>query len=217
MFPWNRHTTRCPFPLPYSRTRRNQRRIPASGETSMMLGRALRGRGKSPAPLSGGKQPQEKQQPGEASEARELARSAGGFVLGLVLASLYGAVVLLAQGHNVWYCLLTTSSLGTALGLGMAFSTKLQVTVLLSLPHIFTREGKMLMLMLALGMAVQGPCSNIVQNFSRAAESLSCGAELTLNQTAERLQRAQEPLLSETRDQGDTPEPCATSGGGWRA
>ncbi|NXN32786.1 DCST2 protein, partial [Nycticryphes semicollaris] len=122
-------------------------------------------------------------------------RSAGGLVLGLVLASLYGAVVLLAQGHNVWYCLLTTSSLGTALGLGMAFSTKLRVTVLLSLPHIFTREGKMLMLMLALGMAVQGPCSNIMQNFSRAAESLSCGAELTLNQTAERLQRAQEPLL----------------------
>ncbi|NXJ70416.1 DCST2 protein, partial [Rostratula benghalensis] len=122
-------------------------------------------------------------------------RSAGGLVLGLVLASLYGAVVLLAQGHNVWYCLLTTSSLGAALGLGMAFSTKLQVTVLLSLPHIFTREGKMLMLMLALGMAVQGPCSNIVKNFSRAAESLSCGAELTLNQTAERLQRAQEPLL----------------------
>ncbi|XP_014816715.1 PREDICTED: DC-STAMP domain-containing protein 2 [Calidris pugnax] len=160
-----------------------------------MLGRALRGWGKSPAPLSGGKQPQEKQQPGEASEARELARSAGGFVLGLVLASLYGVVVLLAQGHNVWYCLLTTSSLGTALGLGMAFSTKLRVTVLLSLPHIFTREGKMLMLLLALGMAVQGPCSNIVQNFSRAAESLSCGAELTLNQTVERLQRAQEPLL----------------------
>ncbi|NXK28259.1 DCST2 protein, partial [Arenaria interpres] len=122
-------------------------------------------------------------------------RSAGGFVLGLVLASLYGAVVLLAQGHNVWYCLLTTSSLGAALGLGMAFSTKLQVTVLLSLPHIFSREGKMLMLMLALGMAVQGPCSNIVQNFARAAESLSCGAELTLNQTVERLQRAQEPLL----------------------
>lgn len=61
----------------------------------------------------------------------------------------------------------------------------------------------MLMLMLALGMAMQGPCTNILHNFSRAAESLSCGAELALNQTAERLQRAQEPLLSERRDQGD--------------
>ncbi|NXN57903.1 DCST2 protein, partial [Rynchops niger] len=121
--------------------------------------------------------------------------SAGGFVLGVLLASLYGAAVLLAQGRDIWYCLVTTSSLGAALGLGMAFSSKMRLTVLLSLPHIFTREGKMLLLLLALGMAVQGPCANILQNFSRAAESLSCGAELTLNQTAERLQRAQEPLL----------------------
>ncbi|NXW52741.1 DCST2 protein, partial [Nyctiprogne leucopyga] len=123
-------------------------------------------------------------------------RSVGGFVLGMALASLYGALVLLAQGHNVWYCLVTTISLGTVLGLGVAFSLTMRVTVLLSLPHIFTREGRMLMLLLALGMAVQGPCSNILHNFSRAAESLSCGAELTLNQTAERLQRAQEPLLN---------------------
>ncbi|NXT95754.1 DCST2 protein, partial [Anhinga rufa] len=123
-------------------------------------------------------------------------RSTGGFALGIALASVYGALVLLVQGHNVWYCLVTTISLGVGLGLGMAFSVKVRVTVLLSLPHIFTREGKMLMLMLALGMAVQGPCTNILHNFSQAAESLSCGAELALNQTAERLQRAQEPLLN---------------------
>ncbi|NXL54212.1 DCST2 protein, partial [Podilymbus podiceps] len=123
-------------------------------------------------------------------------RSAGGFMLGLALASLYGALVLLAQGHNLWYCLVTTISLGAGLGLGMAFSVKVRAIVLLSLPHVFTKEGKMLLLLLALGMAVQGPCTNILHNFSRAAESLSCGAELALNQTAERLQRAQEPLLN---------------------
>ncbi|KAF1641184.1 DC-STAMP domain-containing protein 2, partial [Eudyptes chrysocome] len=123
-------------------------------------------------------------------------RSAGGFALGMALASLYGALVLLAQGHNVWYCLVTTTSLGAGLGLGMAFSVKVRVTVLLSLPHIFTREGKMLMLLLALSVAVQGPCTNILHNFSQAAESLSCGAELALNQTAERVQRTQEPLLN---------------------
>ncbi|GAB0200865.1 DC-STAMP domain-containing protein 2 [Grus japonensis] len=196
------------------------------------LGRALqglRGRGKSPAPRSRGRQPWQTSWPEEESKARELARSAGGFVLGIALASLYGALVLLAQGHNVWYCLVTTASLGAGLGLGMAFSAKVRVTVLLSLPHIFTskqplvlprgagggpagcwvpaepqdppspvptEEGKMLLLLLALGMAVQGPCTNILQNFSRAAESLSCGAELALNQTAERLQRAREPLLT---------------------
>ncbi|NXE30326.1 DCST2 protein, partial [Ardeotis kori] len=122
--------------------------------------------------------------------------SVGGFALGLALASVYGALVLLAQGHNVWYCLVTTASLGAGLGLGMAFSATARITLLLSLPHVFTWEGKMLLLLLALGMAVQGPCSNILHNFSQAAESLSCGAELALNQTAERLQRSREPLLS---------------------
>ncbi|NXG45586.1 DCST2 protein, partial [Psilopogon haemacephalus] len=129
-------------------------------------------------------------------------RSTGGFLLGLVLASLYGALVLLVQGHNIWYCLVTTIGLGAGLGLSMAFSSTARVTVLLSLPHCFTREGKALMLVLVLGMAVQGPCTNILHNFSRAAETLSCGAELALNQTAERVQAAQEPLLSEGRGRG---------------
>ncbi|KAM4644492.1 LOW QUALITY PROTEIN: DC-STAMP domain-containing protein 2 [Amazona ochrocephala] len=151
----------------------------------------LRQRGRSPAPRS-----QQTQLPQEPSRVREVARSACGFVLGIALASLYGALVLLAQGHNIWYCLITTISLGALLGLGMAFSAKARVTVLLSLPQIFTREGKMLLLLLALTTAVQGPCANILHNFSRAAESLACGAELALNQTAERLQRAQEPLIN---------------------
>ncbi|NXL93921.1 DCST2 protein, partial [Alectura lathami] len=115
-------------------------------------------------------------------------RSAAGFALGMALASLFGALVLLAQGSNIWYCLVTTISLGAALGLGMAFSVKGC--------RVPAGEGKVLLLLLALGMAVQGPGTNILHNFSRAAESMACGAELALNQTAERIQRAQEPLLN---------------------
>ncbi|NXK98014.1 DCST2 protein, partial [Formicarius rufipectus] len=122
-------------------------------------------------------------------------RSVGGLVLGLVLASIYGALVLLVQGHDVWYCLCVTILLGTGLGLGMAFSRKMRMIVLLALPHFFTREGKMLILVLALGMTMQGPGTNILVNVSQLAKTLSCGAELAQNQTAERLQRAKEPLL----------------------
>ncbi|KAI6072942.1 DC-STAMP domain-containing protein 2 [Aix galericulata] len=152
-----------------------------------------------------GRQPRQKRWLEEDSKVREVARSTAGFVLGMALASLYGALVLLAQSGNLWYCLVTTISLGTALGLGMAFSTKVRVSVLLTLPHIFTSkqpgsrsrghgrcqppaepqghpvltgEGKMLLLLLAFGMAVQGPCTNILHNFSRAAESLSCARAL---------------------------------------
>ncbi|NWT54891.1 DCST2 protein, partial [Erythrocercus mccallii] len=123
-------------------------------------------------------------------------RSLGGLTLGLALASIYGALVLLVQGHNVWYCLSITVILGAGLGLGMAFSMKTRMIVLLALPHFFTKEGKMLIMMLALCLTVQGPGTNLLHNVSQVAKALSCGAELAQNQTAERLQRAKEPLLN---------------------
>lgn len=129
----------------------------------LWLGRALqglRGWGKSPSQWSGGRWPRQMRRPEEASKARELARSAGGFMLGMALASLYGALVLLAQGHNIWYCLVTTTSLGAGLGLGMAFSVKVRVTVLLSLPHIFTSKQLLVPLLGARG--VPGECQGVL-------------------------------------------------------
>ncbi|NXH64303.1 DCST2 protein, partial [Rhabdornis inornatus] len=123
-------------------------------------------------------------------------RSLGGLTLGLILASIYGALVLLVQGHNVWYCLSITVLLGAGLGLGMAFSMKTRMIVLLALPHFFTKEGKMMIMMLALCLTMQGPGTNLLHNISQVAKALSCGAELAQNQTAERLQRAKEPLLN---------------------
>ncbi|NWS81669.1 DCST2 protein, partial [Toxostoma redivivum] len=123
-------------------------------------------------------------------------RSLGGLTLGLVLASIYGALVLLVQGHNVWYCLTITILLGAWLGLGMAFSMKTRMIVLLALPQFFTKEGKMMVMVLALCLTVQGPGANLLHNISQVAKALSCGAELAQNQTAERLQQAKEPLLN---------------------
>lgn len=102
------------------------------------LGRALRrwrGQCKNWA-----RRPRAERQPEDPSKAREFARSLGGLTLGLALASIYGALVLLVQGHNVWYCLSVTVILGAGLGLGMAFSMKTRMIVLLALPHFFTSE-----------------------------------------------------------------------------
>ncbi|XP_066467183.1 DC-STAMP domain-containing protein 2 [Tiliqua scincoides] len=125
---------------------------------------------------------------------RTVARSVGGFALGMTLASIYGAMVILAQGYNIWYCLLSTITLALGLGLGMAFSRKVRVTVLLMLPQIFSKEGKTMLLLLAFGLAIEGPFANIIRNFTRSAETVSCGAELALNQTAEMIERARQPL-----------------------
>ncbi|XP_056366025.1 DC-STAMP domain-containing protein 2 isoform X2 [Oenanthe melanoleuca] len=140
-----------------------------------------------------------KRRPEGRSKAQEFARSLGGLTLGLILASIYGALVLLVQGHNIWYCLSVTVIMGAALGLGMAFSVKTRMVVLLALPHFFTKEGKMIVMMLALCLTVQGPGANLLHNVSQLTKALSCGAELAQNQTAERLQRAKEPLLNVQR------------------
>lgn len=54
----------------------------------------------------------------------------------------------------------------------------------------------MLLLVAAFGLVLQGPCANTLRNFTRASEAVACGAELALNQTAEMLQRAKQPLVS---------------------
>ncbi|OWK55041.1 DC-STAMP domain-containing protein 2 [Lonchura striata] len=312
-------------------------------------------------PPGSGRAPRGRRGPGAGGEARGFARSLGGLALGLLLAGAYGALALLVQGHGAWHCLGAAVLLGAGAGLGMAFSSRARMLVLLALPHFFTHyendsflsyyeidfflsdykidyflpyyetesfladyeidyfladyetesfladyetesflsiyatdyflsdyetesflsvyatdsflcnyetdsfladyetesfledygtesflsdyetdyflsdyeteslladyeidyllsdyntdsflsdygtdscpffagEGKVLIMMLALCLTVQGPGTNLLHNVSQVAKALSCGAELARNQTAERLQRAKEPLLSE--------------------
>ncbi|XP_063002332.1 DC-STAMP domain-containing protein 2 [Elgaria multicarinata webbii] len=148
--------------------------------------------------LSGRKRKKRRAVPRVAEDTigRAVARSVGGFTLGMTLAGAYGALVIFVQGYNIWYCLVTTITLAAGLGLGMAFSRKVRLTVLLTLPQIFSKEGKTMFMFLAFCLAMEGPFANIIRNFSRGAEAVSCGAELALNQTAEMLNRARQPLIN---------------------
>ncbi|KAL1772346.1 DC-STAMP domain-containing protein 2 [Sigmodon hispidus] len=145
------------------------------------------------------------------SMARAVVRSVGGFILGLSLATAYGLLELLVEGHSPYGCLVTTVTLAAFLSLGMGFSRQVRVSVLLLLPQAFSSEpgtlgseqgwglggqGRMLLLVAAFGLVLQGPCVNTLRNFTRASEAVACGAELALNQTAEVLERAKHPLVS---------------------
>lgn len=72
--------------------------------------------------------------------ARALVCSLAGFSLGLSLATAYGLLELLAEGHSPWGCLVGTLTLAAFLGLGMGFSRQARVTVLLLLPQAFSSE-----------------------------------------------------------------------------
>ncbi|XP_031792032.1 DC-STAMP domain-containing protein 2 [Piliocolobus tephrosceles] len=132
----------------------------------------------------------------EPSMARAVVRSVGGFTLGLSLATAYGLLELLVEGRSPWGCLVGTLTLAAFLSLGMGFSRQVRATVLLLLPQAFSRQGRTLLLVAAFGLVLQGPCANTLRNFTRASEAVACGAELALNQTAEVLQRAKQPLVS---------------------
>ncbi|RXM91320.1 DC-STAMP domain-containing protein 2 [Acipenser ruthenus] len=47
---------------------------------------------------------------------------------------------------------------------------------------------------MAFTLAIQGPMMNILDNFERAAEAVSCGVELALNQTKELVEKVTTPL-----------------------
>ncbi|KAG8519928.1 DC-STAMP domain-containing protein 2 [Galemys pyrenaicus] len=132
----------------------------------------------------------------ESSRTRAVVRSTAGFFLGLSLATVYGLLELLVEGHSPWGCLVGTLTLATFLSLGMAFSRQVRVTVFLLLPQAFSTQGRTLLLVAAFGLVLQGPCANTLRNFTRASEAVACGTELALNQTAEMLERAKQPLVS---------------------
>lgn len=72
--------------------------------------------------------------------ARAVVRSTCGFTLGLSLATAYGLLQLLAEGHSPFGCLVTTVTLAAFLGLGMGFSRQVRVSVFLMLPQVFSSE-----------------------------------------------------------------------------
>lgn len=76
----------------------------------------------------------------EPSVARTMVRSLGGFSLGMSLATAYGLLQLLVEGHSPWGCLVGTLTLAAFLSLGMGFSRQVRVTVLLLLPQAFSSE-----------------------------------------------------------------------------
>lgn len=66
------------------------------------------------------------------------------------------------------------------------------------LMNFLTVKGKNFLLFFIFSMLVQGPMTNTLENFDRAADSVVCGAELAMNQTQQLMERAATPLLCES-------------------
>ncbi|XP_067093523.1 DC-STAMP domain-containing protein 2 [Osmerus mordax] len=122
-------------------------------------------------------------------------RSFNGFIFGLFLASVYGVTVLFVQNQELWFCVYTTIAIAFIASFGMGLSVRVRSNVMLMMPMLCSDNGKNLLLFLIFSMVIQGPMTNTLENFGRAADSVVCGAELTMNQTQELMQRAATPLF----------------------
>ncbi|XP_055759051.1 DC-STAMP domain-containing protein 2, partial [Salvelinus fontinalis] len=125
-----------------------------------------------------------------------LVRSLGGFLFGLFLASVYGMTALFIQNQGLWYCVYTTIAIAFLSAFGMGLSIRVRANVMLMMPMLCSMKGKNFLLFLIFSMLVQGPMTNTLENFDRAADSVVCGAELAMNQTQQLMERAATPLLS---------------------
>ncbi|XP_053744113.1 DC-STAMP domain-containing protein 2 isoform X3 [Synchiropus splendidus] len=123
-------------------------------------------------------------------------RSLSAFVLGLVLALLYGAMMVVMHGHLVWFSMYVTLALAAFLAFGMGLCIKMRVVVLLMLPSMLSAQGKNLILFFCMATLMSGPFGNMLENTRRASASLVCGAELAANQSRTLMRRSAEPLFS---------------------
>ncbi|KAM8870283.1 DC-STAMP domain-containing protein 2 isoform 6-T6 [Spinachia spinachia] len=126
----------------------------------------------------------------------EAGRRLVAFTMGLLLASLYGAVALFLQKQPLWPCVYTTLGAAGLAAFGMGLSAGVRTDVAVLLPTLCSARGKSFLFFLFASVLLTGPVDNTLQNMERAAASLVCGAELAANQTQELMQRAATPLLS---------------------
>ncbi|XP_077132143.1 DC-STAMP domain-containing protein 2 [Ranitomeya variabilis] len=132
----------------------------------------------------------------EDTETKVAVRRFAGFLTGIVLTTLYAMIVLFVKNYNLWFCLTTSVVIGFFLTLGMAFSLRVRVTVLLMLPQILSGEAKTVILFIAFTLVLQGPGANVVENIQRSTASMACGAELAVNETRELASKITKPLMS---------------------
>ncbi|XP_042279021.1 DC-STAMP domain-containing protein 2 [Thunnus maccoyii] len=126
----------------------------------------------------------------------EAGRSLVAFVCGLLLASLYGVMMLFLQKQPLWLCVYSTLAVAFMAAFGMGLSADIRADIMVMLPSLCSAQGRSFLLFLSVSLLLAAPLSNTLENTERAAASLLCGAELAANQTQELLQRAATPLFS---------------------
>nr|XP_061789460.1 DC-STAMP domain-containing protein 2-like [Nerophis lumbriciformis] len=122
------------------------------------------------------------------------------FLIGLLLASIYGITLLVLKGAPLWTCVYSTLAVASLAAFGMGTSIRMRAAVMIMLPSLFSSNGRNFLLLVSTAVLMSGPVANMLENSERAASSLMCGAELAANQTRQLMRNAAAPLLAALDD-----------------
>ncbi|XP_025077532.1 DC-STAMP domain-containing protein 2-like isoform X2 [Pomacea canaliculata] len=124
----------------------------------------------------------------------EVLKNCLGFVCGLVLTLLLYAWLSLQLDYSRKKAAIISCTIGFVLTLGLAFSISTRCLVLLTLPQMFSKQGRSFLLVYATVLVFTYPVSNFNRNLMVVADSATCGQSLMLNETQRLLQMVKDPL-----------------------
>ncbi|XP_070393802.1 DC-STAMP domain-containing protein 2 isoform X2 [Dermacentor albipictus] len=117
-----------------------------------------------------------------------------GFWAGALLTVLLNLVLVRIYQTTSFVLFLVVFACGTFLMLGAAFSDTVRCLILLTLPQLFSREGRLALTAYIYFLVLTGPAENFAANVEVLSRGLSCGQEKVANETRRMLEVATSPL-----------------------
>nr|XP_037278203.1 DC-STAMP domain-containing protein 2-like [Rhipicephalus microplus] len=117
-----------------------------------------------------------------------------GFSAGALLTVLVNVVLVRIYQATSFLLFLVVFACGTFLMLGAAFSDTVRCLMLLTLPQLFSREGRLALMAYIYFLVLTGPAENFAANVEVLSRGLSCGQEKVANETRRMLEVATSPF-----------------------
>ncbi|XP_071944184.1 DC-STAMP domain-containing protein 2-like [Antedon mediterranea] len=114
-------------------------------------------------------------------------------VIGLCVAIFLGAILFIGLYYGLYYMevvsVIITAASTFFIVLGLAFSVRSRCIAALMVPTLCTSRGRAAVLALTLGLILNGPIKNLINNANQLTEAMTCNSKV-LNMHSEQIQEA---------------------------
>ncbi|KAK7115706.1 hypothetical protein V1264_001527 [Littorina saxatilis] len=132
----------------------------------------------------------------EGDYENEVLKNFLGFLLGVVLTVLFYAWLCLQKDYPKLQAAIISCVVGVPLTLGMAFAKTVRCLVFLTLPSMFSKKGRNMLVIYATVLVFTYPATNVATNLKIMTDSSTCGQSLMMNETSQLMALATDPLAA---------------------